>query len=43
MQSKLPQTPQKFREEFPQVWEAFARLGVECHNAGTLRASARAD
>ncbi len=36
MQNKLPPTPQKFREEFPEVWEAFARLGDECHNAGTL-------
>lgn len=36
MQSKLLQTPEKFREEFPDVWQAFARLGDECHNAGTL-------
>ena len=36
MQSKLPQTPEKFREEYPEVWQAFARLGDECHNAGTL-------
>lgn len=36
MPSKLPQTPEKFKEEFPDVWQAFARLGDECHNAGTL-------
>ncbi len=36
MPSKLPPTPQKFREEFPEVWQAFARLGDECHKAGTL-------
>lgn len=36
MQSKLPQTPEKFREDYPEVWQAFASLGDECHNAGTL-------
>lgn len=36
MQSKLPQTPQKFREDYPEVWQAFTGLGDQCHNAGTL-------
>ncbi len=36
MQNKLPPTPGKFKEEFPDVWQAFARLGDECYNAGTL-------
>ncbi len=36
MQNKLPPTPRKFKEEFPDVWQAFTRLGDECHNAGML-------
>ena len=36
MQSKLPQTPEKFREDYTEVRQAFAGLGDQYHNAGTL-------
>jgi 4-carboxymuconolactone decarboxylase len=27
---------QKFRQDYPKVWEAFSALATECHSAGPL-------
>ncbi len=32
----LPESVLRFRDRYPKVWEAFDRLGTECHQAGPL-------
>ncbi|HXG35185.1 MAG TPA: carboxymuconolactone decarboxylase family protein [Bryobacteraceae bacterium] len=32
----LPESVLRFRDRYPKVWEAFDRLGTECHEAGPL-------
>lgn len=36
MSTALPPTVERFEDGFPSVWEAFMKLGDECHNAGPL-------
>jgi alkylhydroperoxidase/carboxymuconolactone decarboxylase family protein YurZ len=36
MSTKLPATVERFEDSYPSVWEAFMKLGDECHNAGPL-------
>lgn len=33
---KLPRSARKFADEYPEVWQAFNRLGNESHQAGPL-------
>jgi 4-carboxymuconolactone decarboxylase len=32
----LPESVLRFRDRYPKLWEAFDRLGTECHQAGPL-------
>jgi 4-carboxymuconolactone decarboxylase len=34
--SRLPKNTQSFATTYKDVWEAFKKLGDECHNAGPL-------
>jgi alkylhydroperoxidase/carboxymuconolactone decarboxylase family protein YurZ len=36
MQQPLPKSVTDFKGKYPEVWEAFANLGDECHRAGPL-------
>ncbi len=36
MQEALPNSVKSFEKEYPAVWQAFARLGEACHEAGPL-------
>ena len=42
MNKKLPQSVLEFQKNYPQIWEAFANLGEQCHEqGGPLDAEAR--
>lgn len=41
MNTKLPQPVGRFEELYPEVWNAFMKLGDSCHNAGPLDEKAR--
>lgn len=36
MNENLPRPVERFKIDYADVWQAFNRLGDECHNAGTL-------
>ena len=36
MNTDLPSPVEKFEDTFPAVWDAFMKLGDECHKAGPL-------
>jgi alkylhydroperoxidase/carboxymuconolactone decarboxylase family protein YurZ len=36
MQEKLPRPVKRFKEDFPDIWEAFGALGEECHNSAVM-------
>jgi alkylhydroperoxidase/carboxymuconolactone decarboxylase family protein YurZ len=36
MQEELPKSIVDFKKKYPPVWEAFAKLGEKCHEAGPL-------
>jgi alkylhydroperoxidase/carboxymuconolactone decarboxylase family protein YurZ len=36
MQEQLPETIRDFSRKYPQVWDAFAKLGQQCHDGGPL-------
>lgn len=36
MQEKLPGNFENFKNEFPNVWESFNRLGEECHQTAAF-------
>ena len=41
MQEPLPKSVTDFRGNYPAVWDAFAKLGNECHEAGPVEERAR--
>lgn len=41
MSENLPRSVEAFSTEYAEVWEAFNRLGNECHEAGKLDESTR--
>lgn len=36
MSVRLPESVERFEDSHPAVWEAFMKLGDECHKAGPL-------
>ena len=36
MSVKLPESIDRFEDSYPEVWEAFMKIGDECHKAGPL-------
>ena len=36
MQPELPPNPDNFSSDYPEVWNAFTKLGEACHEAGPL-------
>lgn len=36
MQDKLPKPLQEFIEKYPEIWQAYEKLGHECHEVGPL-------
>jgi alkylhydroperoxidase/carboxymuconolactone decarboxylase family protein YurZ len=36
MQQALPKSVTDFKGKYPEVWEAFAKLGDRCHQTGPL-------
>ena len=36
MEDRLPKPLQEFIEKYPEIWQAYEKLGHECHEAGTL-------
>lgn len=36
MQDQLPDSIVRFKQKYPEVWEAFATLGQRCHETGPL-------
>jgi alkylhydroperoxidase/carboxymuconolactone decarboxylase family protein YurZ len=41
MRAKVPAPVEAFRQDYDDVWQAFARLGERCHEAGPLDARTR--
>jgi alkylhydroperoxidase/carboxymuconolactone decarboxylase family protein YurZ len=41
MRAKVPAPVEAFRQDYEDVWQAFARLGESCHEAGPLDERAR--
>jgi len=36
MKDRLPKPLQEFIEKYPEIWQAYEKLGHECHEAGPL-------
>ncbi len=34
MEARLPKSIEEFQKRYPKIWEAFDRLGEECHENG---------
>lgn len=36
MHENLPRPVERFKKDYPEIWESFNNLGDECHNAAAL-------